>query len=205
MYRETRRANPETNTEHSENPETRREKSELPDHFESRYKLKASERYEANGYSYETDKRGRIVRAEGTLRLDKETKADPASQKMAGGDSRHTKEGEWESVDDGGHYFARRFGGSEKIDNLFAQDRHFNRSEYKKMENEFESKLQETNEDGSRKYNVDVRIDSKYEGDSERPSTIFVRAKYTDSQGNVERKIYMFKNEADPQTRVRNL
>ena len=37
MYRETRRANPETNTEHSENPETRREKTELPDHFESRY------------------------------------------------------------------------------------------------------------------------------------------------------------------------
>jgi len=190
-----------------ENQEAKREgrESELPAHFESRYKLKASERYEANGYNYETDKLGRIKRAEGTLRLENENKADPNSQRMAGGDDRRRKDDGWESVDDGGHYFARRFGGSEKIDNLFAQDRHLNRSEYKKMENEFEAKLKERNEDGSQKYKVDVRIDSKYKGDSERPSTIFVRAKYTDSDGNVERKVYMFKNEADDNTRVKNL
>ena len=194
--------------EGSEAPETKEqkvEKKELPEHFESKYKLKPSERYEANGYQYETDKKGRIVHAEGTLRLDKETKADPASQRMAGGKDRRTKAGNWETVDDGGHYFARRFGGSEKVDNLFAQDRHFNRSEYKKMENEFEDRLKEKNEDGTQKYTVDVRIDSKYQGDSERPDRIFVRAKYTDSEGNVERKIYMFKNEAEDNTRVRNL
>lgn len=201
MFRHPREAAAET----AEAKEEKSEKREIPDHFdpEDKYKLKPETKYEASGYYYETDRQGRIVHAEGTLRLDKETKANLTHQRKAGGADRRTKEGGWETVDDGGHYFARRFGGSGKIDNLFAQDRHFNRSDYKTMEDEFEKKLQEKNEDGSQKYTVHVRIQSKYEGNSQRPTKIYVKAKFTDSEGYTQYKQYSFKNEADDNPRIK--
>ncbi len=151
----------------------------MADHFESTYSLKPNEKYEVNQYRYETDKLGRIEKCEGTLRLEK-GKINPAHQTRAGGENR-------EEQDDGGHLIARRFGGSEKVDNIVPMDRHLNRGEYKKMENEWANKL----EDGS---TVDVKIRCKYEKDSDRPSEFIVRYKVTDETGYSYNEVRRFKN-----------
>ena len=151
----------------------------MADHIESTYSLKPNEKYEVNQYRYETDKLGRIEKCEGTLRLEK-GKINPAHQTRAGGENR-------EEQDDGGHLIARRFGGSEKVDNIVPMDRHLNRGEYKKMENEWANKL----EDGS---TVDVKIRCKYEKDSDRPSEFIVRYKVTDETGYSYNEVRRFKN-----------
>lgn len=172
-------------TRGGENRETHSEdveRQEVPqkDHFADREHLKCSEKYEANEYEYETDSSGRIKRCAGTLRLG-EGKANPEQQRKAGGEDRR-------ETDDGGHLIARRFDGSGELDNLVAMDRHLNRSEYKKMENEWAKALQE-----GKKVETDIRV--MYKGDSERPSRIYVAAKITDREGNEETRIYPYKNE----------
>ncbi len=192
------------------------QKAELPSHFEenNKYKLKSSERYEANGYKYETDKRGRITHCEGTLRLDPENDRNSYAQLKAGGEDRRHGEAEGEGKDDGGHLIGRRFGGSKELDNIVAQDSHLNRKEYKAMENEWKEYLEQKNPDGSQKYNVDVDIRCKYKDvreetnqrDSQRPSDIYVYSKVTDDKGNVvDKKIYHFKNEPEDNQRIREM
>ena len=190
------------------------QKREQSSHFESRYKLKASEKYEAGGYNYETDKQGRITHCDGKLRLDPNTERNAYAQLKAGGEDRHRGKLEGEGKDDGGHLIGRRFGGSKELDNMIAQDSHLNRGEYKAMENAWEGYLEAKNEDGSPKYNVEVDIRCKYKDvreetqqrDSQRPSDIFVYSKVTDSSGNVvDKKIYHFKNEAEDNQRIREM
>lgn len=201
------------NNEVNENNE---QKAEQASHFEneSKYKLKSSERYEANKYNYETDNRGRITHCEGTLRLEPQNGRNTYAQLKAGGEDRRKGNAEGESKDDGGHLIGRRFGGSKELDNMIAQDSHLNRSEYKAMEDDWEGYLKQKNEDGSSKYNVKVDIRCKYKDireetqqrDSQRPSDLFVYSKVTDSNGNtVDKKIYHFKNEADNNQRIREM
>ena len=60
-------------------------KQRKKEHFASTYTLKPNENYDVNGYSYETDKLGRISRCEGTLRLG-QGKSHPGHQVRAGGE-----------------------------------------------------------------------------------------------------------------------
>lgn len=171
--------------EGNENQENRQETSESKEnrsHFESAYELTRNDNYEANGYKYKTDDRGRITRCEGTLEL-QNNKANQAHQRKAGGEDRLEE-------DDGGHLIARRFNGSEKIDNIVAMDKHLNRGEYKKMENEWDKALKD-----GKTVETDIRL--KYKGDSQRPDKIFVASKITDQEGNTEWKIYSFRNEEE--------
>ena len=62
--------------------ESERRQSEK-EHYASTYTLKPNENYDANGYSYETDKLGRITRCEGILRLE-DGKRNTAHQIRAG-------------------------------------------------------------------------------------------------------------------------
>jgi predicted ribonuclease toxin of YeeF-YezG toxin-antitoxin module len=98
-------------------------------------------------------------------------KTNTDHQRKAGGEDR--LEG-----DDGGHLIAKRFGGSEKVDNIVPMDSHLNRGDYKNMENRWAKAVE-------RGDNVDVKINCKYEGDSQRPSSINVYYKITDADGNV--------------------
>ena len=193
------------------------EKNPYGEHFEDndRYKLKPNETYEAGEghYRYETDDHGRIKKCSGTLELHEDTDRNSYAQRKAGGEDRHTGTVEGEGKDDGGHLIARRFGGSREIDNIVAQDSHLNRSEYKRMENDWESKLNEKTEDGKPKYRIDVDITCKY-GEvedetgtraSERPEKIFVRSRVTDLEtGEEDKKIYRYLNQPEDNTRVRN-
>ena len=137
-------------------------------HFFTTYKLKPNENYDVKGYSYETDKYGRIKRCEGTLRLE-EGERNNEHQIRAGGEYRL-------ETDEGGHLIATRFGGSEKVDNIVPMDRHVNRSDYKEMENDWAARL----EDGEK---VQVMIRCRYEGASERPTDFVVKYTVTDSNG----------------------
>lgn len=150
------------------------------DHFETTYSLKAKEQYEVNEYQYETDRHGRISHCEGRLRLE-QGKTNPVHQKMAGGEDRL-------DVDDGGHLIARRFGGSEKVDNIVPMNYHLNRGEYKAMESEWARLVEEGK-------TVDVEIDCKYGwSDTERPKVIRVRYIVSDENGEIERKSKSFAN-----------
>ena len=126
------------------------------EHFASTYTLKPNENYDANGYSYETDKLGRITRCEGTLRLE-DGKRNTAHQVR-------------------GHLIGRRFGGSEKVDNLVPMDSHVNGVEYKELEDDWAAELDK----GS---TVDVKIQCRYSGDSSRPTDFIVKYKITDKDG----------------------
>lgn len=138
------------------------------EHFASTYSLKPNENYDVNGYSYETDKLGRITRCEGSLRLE-DGKRNTAHQVRAGGEYRLEN-------DEGGHLIGRRFGGSEKVDNLVPMDSYVNGVEYKELEDDWATELDK----GSI---VDVKIQCRYSGDSSRPTDFIVKYKITDKDG----------------------
>lgn len=154
-------------------------------HFESTYSLKPNELYEVNKYSYETDRYGRIKRCEGHLRLEK-GKRNTAHQTMAGGEYRL-------ETDEGGHLIGRRFGGSERVDNLVPMGQNVNRYEYKELEDEWAKELEAGNK-------VDVKISCKYEAESTRPKAFIVKYKVTERDGfnRIEtRIIYNLKSGGD--------
>lgn len=159
-------------TERIQTPEAELDEQEYDkeedSHFASTYSLKPNEQYEVNHYSYKTDRYGRIKQCEGALHLE-EGKRNTAHQVKAGGGFRLES-------DEGGHLIARRFGGSEKVDNILPMDSQLNRVEYKKMESEWADELEKGN-------TVEVKIRCKYEDDSSRPTEFIVKYRVTDQDG----------------------
>ena len=177
------------------------EKLESPEksHFDEAGNLKPNEKYEVNGYEYETDSKGRIKHCEGDLRLE-DGKRNPAAQREVGGADRHTGDGveyDLNDRDDGGHLIATRFGGSGEKDNLVAQNYNLNRGEYKKMENGWANTLEEKDGDGNSRYNVHVEIKPVYRGDSERPGAFIVNETITDRESGevISRQTRRFRND----------
>lgn len=120
--------------------------------------------YTANGFTYRLDDAGRIILAEGELHLaGSERVRAPAAQRHAGHADRLAD-------DDGGHLIGTRFGGSPGPENLIAQNRVFNRADYKLMENQWAHQL----ELGNR---VTVRLEPVYPEMSERP--VYLTGSYT--------------------------
>lgn len=116
--------------------------------------------YESKGYYYQTDELGRIKVAQGDLRLE-DGKRNNRDQLKAGGDDRLPG-------DEGGHLIAKIFGGSGELDNLVAMEKIVNRSDYRIMENQWKSLLQEGKE-------VNVTIDIVYDGANKRPEKFNVK------------------------------
>lgn len=115
--------------------------------------------FEINGYKYTTDNLGRTVSAEGKLRLEPDTGRNKLQQKEAGGKDRL-------KTDDGGHLFARRFGGiGEK--NLVAQDGVLNKGPYNRLEDKWANAIK----NGDQVY---AKIEPKYSGNSMRPDSFRV-------------------------------
>lgn len=167
-------------------------------HFDENGNLKPNEKYEVNGYQYETDSKGRIKRSEGELRLEEGTR-NLAAQREVGGADRHTGDGieyDLQDKDDGGHLIATRFGGSGEKDNLVAQNYNLNRGEYKKLENNWAKTLEETDENGDPKYKVHVEVKPVYRGDSSRPGAFIVNETITDKETGevISRQTRRFRN-----------
>lgn len=165
------------NTNYDETVENESPKSEINEretakpskvHFESTYILKPNEQYEVNNYSYETDCYRRIKRCEGALRLE-EGKRNTAHQIRVGGAYRL-------ETDEGGHLIGKRFGGSEKVDNIVPMDYDVNHHKYKELENDWTEELKKGNK-------VDVKIRCKYEEESTRPTAFIVKYKVTNQDG----------------------
>lgn len=116
--------------------------------------------YEINGYKYETDSQGRIVRASGELHLSDMGRKTINENRVGGDDKCDT--------DDRGHLIADRFGATNKIDNLVAMDSNLNRGAYKALENKLADALSDN-------HKVNMEVNVYYKGDSERPSSFLVK------------------------------
>ena len=171
----------ETETPEEEALENETPEQQSDSHFSSTYALKPNENYEVNGYSYETDRYGRITRCEGNLRLES-GKRYLNHQVRAGGEYRL-------GTDVGGHLIADRFGGSGRVDNIVPMDARLNDGDYKKMENEWARELEKGNQ-------VHVEIRCRYSGDSERPDSFMIKYKMTDQYGVDHYQTKRFRNEA---------
>lgn len=115
-------------------------------------------KYEKNGYQYETDDKGRIVSAEGKLRLrdaDYEREMEPGVRNYEGQ--------EYKDSDERGHLIGHQFNGSDKLENLVPMDGDLNRTDFAKLENSLADALK----DGA---DVRLKVEPVYNGDSARPT-----------------------------------
>lgn len=118
--------------------------------------------YEINGYKYTTDENGRIVSAEGTLRMkDREGRLQikDSIEDIGKGDQ---KEG-----DDRGHLIGDQFDGANGLENMIPQDANINRNDFRNFENELAKEVKDRKK-------VTIKVEPVYEGDSRRPVAIVV-------------------------------
>lgn len=141
--------------------------------------LKPNAEFERNGYHYETDEKGRIVSAEGKLKMrDPDYKRDME-------DVRKINSQEYKDTDDRGHLIGHRFGGSDKLENLVPMDAKLNKGDFAKLENT----LADAVKDGA---DLRMKVEPVYEGDSTRPTEF--RVSYTIDG---EKDAVVFKNRSD--------
>lgn len=114
-----------------------------------------------NGYKYDLDDKGRVLKVGGNLKLNKSQARNQNAQRNAGGKDRLPDV-------QGGHFIGRRFEGPKDEVNHFAQNGNFNNSSYRKLENSWERMLKD-------KKDVRIEITPKYTGDSLRPDTLKVK------------------------------
>lgn len=120
-----------------------------------------NEIYEAGefGYLYETDSKGRIINA-----IADPLKISGAKRLMHSSNPAGKLE-----FDHAGHIIADRFGGSPELDNIIAQAKDVNLSDYKKLENSWATAIKEGKE-------VKVDIEIKYDEDKLRPDVFHVKS-----------------------------
>ena len=124
--------------------------------------LLPNNKYEINGYSYETDDKGRIISVEGILHIkDREGR-------LTIGDSIETiGKGDQRDGDDRGHLIGDRFNGSNGFENMIPHDADIYRKDYRKFENELAKEVK----DGKDVY---VKIEVIYSEDSRRPEALVI-------------------------------
>ena len=123
-------------------------------------KLKPNTTYELNGNIYTTDDKGRIIRCEAKPVRSPENPRDNEAQRQVGGADRKPN-------DQGGHIVGRDMNGDSGIGNLVAMDSKINQSDFKRMENNIKSALDEGQD-------ITTKTELSYDGDSERPDKITV-------------------------------
>lgn len=124
--------------------------------------LLPNNKYEINGYSYETDDKGRIILVEGILHI-----KDRDGRLIIGDSIETIGKGDQKDGDDRGHLIGDRFNGSNGLENMIPQDADINRKDYRNFENELAKEVK----DGKKVY---VNIEVIYSGDSRRPEALVV-------------------------------
>ncbi len=141
--------------------------------------LLPNKQFEVRGYKYETDDKGRIVSAEGKLRMrDPDYVRDMEDVRKIDGQ-------EYKNSDDRGHLIGHQFGGSDKLENLVPMDAKLNQGDFVKLENT----LADAVKDGA---DVKLKVEPVYEKDSTRPSEF--KVSYTIDG---DREVTVFKNESE--------
>ena len=119
--------------------------------------LEPNKKFEVNGYTFETDDKGRTISAEGQLRMrSPEFKRDMDSMDAVG-------KGDQKNGDQRGHLIGHQFEGSGGIENLVPMEGKLNQGDYVKLE----TTLADAVKDGA---DVKLKVEPVYEGDSNRPS-----------------------------------
>lgn len=136
-------------------------------------------KFEVRGYQYETDDQGRVISAEGKLRMrDPDYERDMEVVRKIG--NQEYKEGDHQ-----GHLIGHQFGGSDKLENLVPMDAKLNRGDFAKLENT----LAHAVKDGA---DVKLKVEPVYENDSTRPSEFKVSYSI-----DGDRDVVVFKNESE--------
>lgn len=135
--------------------------------------------FEVRGYQYETDDQGRVISAEGQLRL-----RDPSYEREME-DVRKMDGQEYKTTDDRGHLIGHQFDGSDKLENLVPMDAKLNQGDFVKLENT----LADAVKDGA---DVRMKVEPVYEGDSSRPTEF--RVTYSIDG---DKDVVVFKNESE--------
>lgn len=115
--------------------------------------------YEKNGYKYETDKRSRIITAEGVLQQKNHEGRRPIEDSMD-----DIGKGDQKSTDDRGHLIGDWFNGSPGLENLVPQDAAINRGEVKALECSLANEVKKDKE-------VYLKVEPHYSDNSRRPDS----------------------------------
>lgn len=119
-------------------------------------------KYELNGYEYSTDNKGRIISAEGTLRMKEREGRLPIRDSIE-----DIGKGDQLENDDRGHLIGDQFDGPNGLENMISQDANINRNDFKNFENELAKEVKEGRE-------VITKIEPVYNNESRRPLAIVV-------------------------------
>lgn len=141
-------------------------------------RLQPNTTYELKGNLYATDDKSRIISCEANPVRSPENPRDNAAQRQVGGVDRKIS-------DQGGHIVGRDMNGDSGIGNLIAMDSKINQSDYKRMENDIKTALDEGK-------NVTTKTEMAYSDNSDRPDkiTVTVTADEKDT-------VYKFDNNMD--------
>ena len=135
--------------------------------------------FEKNGYKYVTDDKGRIVSAEGTLRI-REPDYKEFRENVKDYDNQ-----EYKPNDERGHLIGYQFEGSGGLENLVPMDHYLNQGDFKKLE----STLADSVKNGD---DVKLKVEPAYEDSSTRPSKFSVSYSI-----NGDKEVVVFKNESE--------
>ena len=168
-----------TKNETAENNGTKEYYDDNGDKYREGDHLLPNNEYEVNGYKYETDDQGRVVSAEGKLRM-----KDPDYEREME-DVRKIENQEYKTGDDRGHLIGHQFGGSDKLENLVPMDAKLNQGDFAKLENTLADAVKEGAD-------VKLKVEPVYENDSTRPSEFKVSYSI-----DGDRDVVVFKNESE--------
>lgn len=135
--------------------------------------------YEVNGYKYNTDAKGRIVSAEGTLHM-RESDYEREMEDVKRMDGQDYKQG-----DDRGHLIGHQFGGSDKLENLVPMDAKLNHWDFYKVEKTLADAVKDNAD-------VKLKVEPVYNDDSTRPSEFKVSYSI-----DGDRETVVFRNERE--------
>lgn len=135
--------------------------------------------YEVNGYKYKTDAEGRIVSAEGKLRM-RDSDYDRKMEEVRDIEGQDYRQG-----DDRGHLIGHQFGGSDRLENLVPMDAKLNHGDFVKLEKTLADAVKD-------KADVRLKVEPVYEDDSGRPSEFKVSYSI-----DGDRETVVFRNERE--------
>lgn len=115
--------------------------------------------YEKNGYKYETDKRSRIITAEGVLQ-----QKNHEGRRLIEDSMNDIGKGDQKPTDDRGHLIGDWFNGSPGLENLVPQDAVVNRGEVKALESSLANEVKKDKE-------VYLKVEPHYSDNTRRPDS----------------------------------